>query len=256
MGNWNSVEAKDKKRVDAIFDIETKGNRLNRLYTDKYLDPDFCNQVTMINTDDLTRFQYQKVNNKQYSFGYIGDVPAVKEAICEGIQEEYRLKKELVSTILSCFHECNARIDSITRGPMCRGNPEILQEVDCAPPNEWIQTVTPPEQGLEQNKKWFTTLDEYHTFFMKNLSILQNILNDLDSNDSRFSIDRVQEMTRTVEKIRLTLGKECSRLQRQMLTIPTFTDQELAEQTKIDQESKQRAEAKRAALLDGSNVSI
>lgn len=256
MGNWNSVEAKDKKRGEAIFDIETKGNRLNRLYTDKYLDPDFCNQVTMINTEDLTRFQYQKVDNKRYSFGYIGDVPAVKEKICEGIQEEYRLKKELVSTILGCFQECNARIDSITRGPMCRGNPEILQEVDCSPPNEWIQTVTPPEQGISENKKWYTALDEYHTFFMKNLSILDNILTDLENHDERFSIDRVQEMTRTVEKIRSSLGKECSRLQRHMLTVPTFTDQEILERQKIDQESNQRSEAKRAALLDGKNISI
>ena len=256
MGNWNSVAAKDKKRDETIFDIETKGNRLNRLYTDKYLDPDFCNQVTMINTDDLVRFQYQKVAGNRYSFGYIGDVPAVKESICEGIQEEYRLKKELVSTILSCFQECNARIDSITKGPMCRGNPEIFNEVDCAPPSQWIETVVPPEQGIQQNKKWFTSLDNYHTFFMKNISILQNILTDLENHDDRFSIDRVQEMTRTVEKIKLSLNTECSRLQRHMLTIPTFTDQEIAEQEKIDSENKGRNEAKRAALLDGTNVTI
>ena len=41
MGNSNSLEAKDKKKEDLIFDIEVKGNRLNRLYTEKYLDPDY-----------------------------------------------------------------------------------------------------------------------------------------------------------------------------------------------------------------------
>ena len=256
MGNSNSLEAKDKKKEDLIFDIEVKGNRLNRLYTEKYLDPDFCNQVTMVNTDDLVRFQHQKVENKQYSFGYIGDVPTVKEKICEGIQEEYRLKKELVSTILTCFQECNARLDSVTKGPMCRGNPEIFNEVDCAPPSEWIHTVVPPEEGISENKKWYNTMTDYHDYFMKNISIMQNILNDLESHDERFSIDRVQEMIRTVDKIKLSLNHECSRLQRFILTIPTFTDQEIEEQKKIEDENKGRTEAKRAALLNGTNVAI
>jgi hypothetical protein len=256
MGNWNSVENKNEQRADKMFQIETLGNKLNREYTEKYLDPDFCNQVTMINSDELIRFQHQKVNDKSYSFGYIGDVPQVKEAICEGIQEEYRLKKELVSLILSCFRECSARIDSISTGPVCRGNPEVFTEVDCTPPNEWLATVASPEEGLEQNTKWFTVLNEFHTFFMKNITILQNILNDLENHDSRFSIDRVKQMTKKVEKVKLALDIECAKLQRHMLTIPTFTDQEIKEQEKIDSENKQRVEAKRDALLTGNNISI
>ena len=40
MGSFNSIEAKDKKKEDLIFDIQVKGNRLNRLYTEKYLYPE------------------------------------------------------------------------------------------------------------------------------------------------------------------------------------------------------------------------
>ena len=256
MGNFNSVENKDQLRQDKIFDIETTGNKLNREYTEKYLDPDFCNKVTMINNDDLIRFQHQQVDGRTYSFGYIGDVPQIKETVCEGIQEEYRLKKELVSVILDCFKECNARIDSITRGPFCRGNPEVFNEIDCTPPSEWIQTVVPPDEAVDENKNWYSALDEYHNYFMKNLSVLQNILHDLEDHDDRFSIDRVKEMTRTVNKVKLSIRSECSKLQRHILTIPTFTEQEVLERKKIEAENEQRTQAKRAALLSGSNVSI
>jgi hypothetical protein len=256
MGNWNSVENKDQIRNDAIFDIETTGNKLNREYTEKYLDPDFCNRVTMINNDDLIRFRHQEVDNKTYSFGYIGDAPQMKDTICEGIQEEYRLKKELVSVILDCFKDCNARIDSITRGPSCRGNPEAFNEADCTPPSEWIRTVVPPDEAVPDNENWYSALDEYHNYFMKHLTILQNILHDLEDHDDRFSIDRVQEMTRNVNKIKISIRTECAKLQRHMLTIPTFTEQEVLERQKIQAENQQRTNAKRAALLNGSDVSI
>lgn len=256
MGNWSSVENKDQIRQEAIFDIEKTGNKLNREYTEKYLDPDFCNRVTMINDDDLLRFRHQQVDNKTYSFGYIGDAPQIKDILCEGIQEEYRLKKELVTVILDCFKDCNARIDSITRGPSCRGNPEVYNEADCTPPSEWIQTVVPPDEAVPDNKNWYSALDEYHNYFMKHLTVLQNILNDLEQNDDHFSIDRVQEMTKTVNKVKISVRSECSKLQRHMLTIPTFTEQEVLERQKIETENAQRTQAKRAALLDGSNVSI
>ncbi len=256
MGNSNSIEAKNKAQDKKIFDIETTGNRLNRIYTEKYLDPDFCNQVTMINNDELIRFHHQKVNGRSYSFGYIGDVPQIKEAICDGIQEEYRLKKELVTEILNCFQECNSRIDSVTRGPVCRGNPEIFNEAQCNPPNQWLDTLAYPDVDLEENKKWFTTLDEMHNYFMKNLTILENILIDLEKHDDSFSIDKIKQMTQIVEKTKLGLGLECSRFQRHILTIPTYTPDEIQEKAKIDEEKSQLTEAKKNALLDGRNIKL
>ncbi len=256
MGNSNSVEAKNKAQDDKVFNIETTGNRLNRIYTEKYLDPDFCNQVTMINNDELIRFHHQKVNGKSYSFGYIGDVPQIKETICEGIQEEYRLKKELVSEILSCFKECNARIDSVTRGPICRGNPEIFNEAECNIPNQWIDTIVKPDIDLEENKKWYTTLDEMHGYFMKNLTVLENILIDLEKHDDSFSIDKINNMIKVVEKIKQGLNLECSRFQRHILTIPTYTHEEVLDRAKIEEEKSQLTEAKKEALLNGTDIKI
>jgi hypothetical protein len=249
MGNWNSTETQDEERTKMMFDIEKTGNKLNNEYSEKYLDPDFCNRVTMIDSDELSRFQHHTVAGRSYSFGYIGDVPQVKEVICEGITEEYTLKKRLVTQILSCFKECGSRIDSISRGPICRGNPEALTESQCKPPNKWLSVVSPPDQDVEKNEIWYDTLNEYHDYFMKHLTILHNILEDLESNDERYGTDRVKEMIKTVEKIKGSLNIECSRLQRHMLTIPTFTEQEVLEQEKIEAEAKQRTEAKRAALL-------
>ena len=256
MGNSNSIEAKTKSQDDKVFNIETTGNRLNRIYTEKYLDPDFCNQVTMINNDELIRFHHQKVNGKSYSFGYIGDVPQIKETICEGIQEEYRLKKELVTEILSCFKECNSRMDSVTRGPICRGNPEIFNEAECTPPNQWLDTLVSPDSDLAENKKWYTTLDEMHNYFMKNLTVLENILIDLEKHDDSFSIDKINTMLKTVEKIKLGLNLECSRFQRHILTIPTYTQEEIQDKAKIEEEKSQLTEAKKNALLDGRNIRI
>ncbi len=249
MGNWNSTETQEEERSKMIFEIEKTGNKLNNEYTEKYLDPDFCNRVTMIDSDELSRFQHHTVAGRSYSFGYIGDVPQVKEVICEGITEEYTLKKKLVSLILSCFQECASRIDSISKGPICRGNPEAHKAADCKPPNKWLDVVAPPDKDVEKNETWYNTLDEYHDYFMKNLTILHNILEDLESNDDRYGKDRVEDMIKTVDKIKVSLNIECSRLQRHMLTIPTFTEQEVQEQEKIEAEAKQRTEAKRAALL-------
>lgn len=256
MGNSNSVETKNKSQDEKIFNIETTGNRLNRIYTEKYLDPDFCNQVTMINNDELIRFHHQKVNGKSYSFGYIGDVPQIKETICEGIQEEYRLKKELVNEILGCFRECNSRINSVTRGPICRGNPEIFNEVECSGLNQWLDKVAPPDSDIGENKKWYTTLDEMHAYFMKNITVLENILIDLDNHDDSFSIDKINTMLKIVEKIKQGLNIECSRFQRYILTIPTYTQEELMDKAKIDIEKSQLSEAKKNALLDGRNLKI
>jgi hypothetical protein len=255
MGNWNSTETHDEERSKMIFDIEKTGNKLNNEYTEKYLEPDFCNRVTMIDSDELSRFQHHTVAGRSYSFGYIGDVPQVKDVICDGITEEYTLKKRLVTLILSCFKECGSRIDSISRGPICRGNPEAFTEAECRPPNKWLNVVAPPDQDVEKNDTWYNTLDEYHDYFMKNLTVLHNILEDLDNNDDRYGIDRVKEMVKTVEKIKASLNIECARLQRHMLTIPTFTEQEVQEQEKIEAEAKQRTEAKRAALL-GTGITV
>ena len=249
MGNWNSTETQDEERSKMIFEIEQTGNKLNNEYSEKYLDPDFCNRVTMIDNDELSRFQHHTVAGRSYSFGYVGDVPQVKEVICEGITEEYTLKKRLVTQILSCFKECGSRIDSISRGPICRGNPEAFTEAECRPPNKWLSVVAAPDKDVEKNQVWYDTLDEYHDYFMKHLTILHNILEDLENNDDRYGIDRVKEMVTTVEKIKASLNIECARLQRHMLTVPTFTEQEVQEQEKIEGEAKQRTEAKRAALL-------
>jgi hypothetical protein len=62
-------------------------------------------------------------------------------------------------------------------------------------------------------------------------------------------------MVKTVEKIKASLNIECARLQRHMLTIPTFTEQEVQEQEKIEADAKQRTEAKRAALL-GTGITV
>lgn len=255
MGNWNSTETQDEERSKVMFEIEKTGNKLKNEYSEKYLDPDFCNRVTMIDSDELSRFQHQTVAGRSYSFGFIGDVPQIKEVICEGITEEYTLKKQLVTLILSCFKDCGSRIDSISRGPICRGNPEAFTEAECKPPNRWITAVAPPDKDVEKNETWYNTLDEYHDYFMKNLTVLNNILEDLENNDDRYGQDRVKEMIQTVEKIKASLNIECSRLQRHMLTIPTFTEQEVKEKDKIDTEAKQRTEAKRAALL-GTGVTI
>ncbi len=256
MGSSNSVEKKNKERDEKVYNIELTGNRLAITYTDRYLDPDFCNQVTMINNDDLVRFHHQKVNGKSYSFGYIGDVPQIKQTICEGIQEEYRLKKELVTKILNCFKDCNARMDSITRGPICSGNPEILREELCRPPNTWMEVVGVPEKKVKQNKQWFETLEDIHGHFMKQLTILENILIDLDKHDDAFSIDKIKNMIQIVDKIEKGLQGECSRFQKHMLTIPTFTNEEEKVQIKIREENQKLSEAKKAALLNGTDIKI
>ena len=256
MGNFlSSSDTQEEERSKIIFDIEKTGNKLNNEYTEKFLDPDFCNRVTMIDSDELSRFQHHTVAGRSYSFGYIGDVPQVKEVICEGITEEYTLKRQLVTLILSSFKDCNARIDSISKGPMCRGNPEAFTRADCKPPNKWLDVVAYPDETVGKNDTWFSALNGYHEYFMKNISVLQNILDDLDSNDDNYSIDRVKEMIKTVEKVKASLNIECSKLQRHMLTIPTFTEQEVLEKEKIDQEALKKTEAKRAALM-GTGVSL
>lgn len=256
MGNWNTIENKLEKQDEKIFNIKTKAHRLDTIYTEKYLDPDFCNQVTMISNDELIRFHHQKVDGRTYSFGYIGDVPHVKELICQGIQDEYKLKKALVNEILECFKECNSRIDSITKGPICRGNPEIFEKEQCTPPSIWLESIALPDKNLKQNKFWFDTLNEIHYYFMKNLTVLENMLYDLENHDDRFSIDKVKDMSITVSTIKQRLHEECSRFQKLILTIPTYTKEEALEKEKLDLENIQAKKARMNALLNGSNIKI
>jgi hypothetical protein len=256
MGNWtSSVEDQNKERTDLIANINRTGSELSHTYNTKYLDPDFCNQVTMIQNDDLEQFQKHVVNNRSYSFGYIGDVPETKDAICKSIKTEYQQKKELVNLILNCFKDCSARIDSIAKGPLCRGNPEALERSQCEPPNVWLEQVAPPDAAVPENKEWYDTLNDFHTNFMKNLTVLSKILVDLKRNDAYYSLDRVKEMTRTVTKVSQEVGGDCGKLQRHLLTMPTFTKEEAAVQERNRQVNAQQKNAAKMAL-SGKGINI
>ena len=254
MGNYftSTVEDQNKERADMIEDINKVGSQLSHTYATKYLDPDFCNQVTMISTDELTQFQKHVVNNKSYAFGYIGDVPETKEAICSTIKMEYEHKQALVTLILNCFKECSARIDSLAKGPICRNNPNILERSKC-PPGEWQEHVVPPDAAVAENQPWFAALNEYHKTFMKNLARLKKILDDLQSHDAYNSLEEIKAMTKEVNKLTERVGEDCGRLQRHILTIPTFTTDEIARRSKKDADRAQMAMARRAALASGSH---
>ena len=230
-----------------IEDINKVGSQLSHTYATKYLDPDFCNQVTMINTDDLVQYQTHVVNNKSYAFGYIGDVPETKETICATIKMEYEHKQALVTLILNCFKECSARIDSLAKGPICRNNPNVLDRTKCAP-SEWQEHVVPPDAAVGENEEWFRALNEFHTTFMKNLAVLKKILDDLQNHDAYNSLEEIKAMTKTVNKVTETVGRDCGRLQRHILTIPTFTTDEIARRGKKEADRAQMARARRAAL--------
>lgn len=256
MGNWtSSVEDQNKARSDLIADINRTGGQLSETYATKYLDPDFCNQVTMIQSDELTQFQKHVVNNRSYAFGFKGDVPETKEAICKSIKTEYEQKQALVKLILNCFRDCSARIDSIAKGPLCRGNPEALERSQCKPPSVWLEQVAPPDAAVPENEQWYAVLNDFHTNFMKNLTVLNNILVDLEKHDDRFGLDRVKEMTRTVNKVSQEVQADCGKLQRHLLTIPTFTKEEAAVQ---EQNRMVKAQQKNAAkmALSGKGINI
>jgi hypothetical protein len=254
MGNYftSTVEDQNKERADLIEGINKVGSELSHTYATKYLDPDFCNQVTMISTDNLVQYQKHVVNNKSYAFGYIGDVPETKDAICDTIKMEYEHKQALVTLILNCFKECSARIDSLAKGPICRTNPDVLERSKC-PPGEWREHVVPPDAAVAENQPWFDLLNEFHKTFMKNLSVLKKILDDLQSHDAYNSLEEVKAMTQTVNKVTETVASDCGRLQRHILTIPTFTSDAIARRSKNQADRAQMARARRAALASGSH---
>ena len=249
------MEDQNKARSDLIADINRTGSELSQTYTTKYLDPEFCNQVTMIKSDELTQFQKHVVNNRSYSFGYLGDVPETKDAICKSIKAEYEQKQALVKLILNCFRDCSARIDSIAKGPLCRGNSEALERSQCKPPNLWLEQVAPPDPAVPENQEWYAVLNDFHTNFMKNLTVLNNILVDLQTNDDRFGLARVEEMTRTVKKVSGEVEGDCGKLQRHLLTMKTFTKEEAAVQ---EQNRMVKAQQKNAAkmALSGKGINI
>jgi hypothetical protein len=256
MGNWtSSVEDQNKARSDMIADINRTGDELSHTYATKYLDPDFCNQVTMIQNDDLTQFQKHVVNNRSYSFGYIGDVPETKNAICKSIKTEYEEKQALVKLILNCFKNCSARIDSIAKGPLCSGNPEALERSQCLPPNRWLEQVVPPDAAVPENQEWYTKLNDFHTNFMENLTVLNKILVDLQKNDALYGLDRVKAMKRTVNKVSQDVGDDCGKLQRHLTTLETFTKEEAAA---LQRTREVKAQQKNAATmaLSGKGINI
>jgi hypothetical protein len=200
----------------------------------------------MIANDGLVSYRSQ--GNGKYSFGYIGDEPQLKKKVCDGIQEEYRRKKQVVDLILDAFKECSDRFDTISVGPVCRGNPEIFTESECRPPYVWEPNVLLPSPFIQQNSRWYEKLKDFHEFFMEKLIALRKILDELEQYDTNISLDRINTMMQTVNVIHQKLKGNCIRFQRHMLLIPTFTADEIADLKRADAEKEAAARAVEAAV--------
>ena len=197
-------------------------------YQQKFLEPDFCNRVSLIATNSLGHFSNYTLNNITYQLGIVADNPELKHGLCLSIAKHYVDRINLISVIVSSLEYCGDRIKALITGPRCRVNPNEFDPLKCE--GNWVENISLPEredaEGNKMNEAFFQIINELHSSFIKNLNQLKEVLDDLLNLDINITDEQLTELSRKTQDVIVSMKKDCQRLYLNALLTGTTTPEE------------------------------
>ena len=211
-----------------IREITKTSIDLADMYQQKFLEPDFCNRVSLIASNSLGHFSNYTLNNITYQLGIVADNPELKHSLCLSIAKHYVDRVNLISVIVSSLEYCGDRIKALITGPRCRKNPNEFDPLQCE--GDWIENINLPERedadGNSMNDRYFDIISELHHSFIANLNELKSILDDLLNLDINITDEQLTELRRKTQEVIIIMKKDCQRLYINALLTETTTPEE------------------------------
>ncbi len=252
----SSIMGKQNRTTDLLQKIHNLIHDLSEEYSNKYMNPQFCNKVALIYRDKLKRFKKNEINGVSMSLGLVADVPQLKDRLCDGIIKHYTDRLNLVSAIRYSLSYCSNRIFALTSGPKCDSNPEVFSQEECvASGATWQNYVVSPDHTIEQNGQWYTYLNAMQDNYLSVLERLLEILTQLEKYDEDINEEKLKVMASEVERLIDSMKQQCQQLYKHALTTPTFTNQQLKAINEQQEITKQEAAARSAALRASQGTS-
>lgn len=243
------------RQNELIQEIHAVAHELSESYTNKYLSPTFCNGIALIYNDKLMNYRKAELNDVAMTLGVIADTPGHKQQLCEVIVKHYTDRLNLIAAIQHSLNFCSNRIFALTTGPRCDGYPETFDQPTCSKRGgRWVEFLTVPDKKVEGNKLWFNYLDNLQDTYLKALSRLLEILEQLRDFDQDVNDETLKSLGKETEKIIDLMQNNCSRMYKLMLTTPTLTKEEQKLKQEAEAIDAQEAAARTAALRAANNL--
>ena len=211
-----------------IREITKTSIDLADMYQQKFLEPDFCNRVSLIASNSLGHFSNYTLNNITYQLGIVADNPELKNSLCLSIAKHYVDRINLISVIVSSLEYCGDRIKALITGPRCKTNPDEFDPLKCE--GGWIENINLPERedadGNTMNDRYFDIINELHHSFIDNLNELKSILDDLLNLDINVTDEQLLELRRKTQEVIVVMKKDCQRLYINALLTDVTTPEE------------------------------
>lgn len=251
MGQSNSKLTYNNNRIHVklLQDIQSEAKRLSDLYSYKFLDENFCNRMALIYNDQLIKFRKQEIDNVQYTLGIVNDNPETKDKVCKMIVAHYINRIRLINKIETNLEYGLDRINAITVGPRCNGNPEIFDLDACQKRNgQWIDTVLLPDERVVENKNWYQQVHNMQQEYTGYLKKFMSILRQLDNFDEYVNDERLKYLEQEIDDLIIVTNEKIFQLYRLILSIPTYTISQIQQKNARDRQQKMDYAAKSSAL--------
>jgi hypothetical protein len=256
MGNGTSALAHGEtamknlsRQAELLKSIQSAAGELMQRYKTQFLDPGFCERVSMIYADRLQNFRKQEVNGVAYLLGLMTDDKPSKGVVCARIIEHYSSRLQLVAAIEESLGFCSNRIYGLVTGPRCEGNPEIFNQEECSKSRgRWLPTVVMPDGSMEENAGWFKVVFTMQDRYLSTLTRLYDILTSLKNFEEDIDEPALQKMASDVSSMIDVMQETCGQLYKMALTTPTFTPSEKRLRQEAQALRQQEQAAKKAAL--------
>jgi hypothetical protein len=249
MGNGTSVAANVNTQTDLIKRIYAIAAELSESYNIKYLDPRFCNSLAIIYNDKLMNYRKQDLLGVSASLGLVVDKPNMKQQICDSIIKHYTDRLNLIAVIQKSTSYCSDRVYALSSGPVCTGNPEVFDQVECVKSgSRWEPFVVAPDEKIEENRTWYNYLNHMQDMYVKSLARLYDILQQLKNFDQEITDEKLQTISGEVKNLIENMSANCAQMYKLALTTPTYTKEELLKLKENQVISQNEQQARSAAL--------
>lgn len=251
MGQSNSKATYNNNRiqVNLLQSIQEESKKLSEAYSYEFLDEGFCNRVALIYNDQLIKFRRQEIDDVQYTLGIVNENPETKDKVCKMIVAHYINRIRLITKMENNLEYGLDRINAITVGPRCQGNPEIFDMASCQQRgSQWLDTILLPDDRVTENKRWYQQVHNMQQEYIGYLKKLLTILRQLDNFDKYVTDERLKYLEQELDELIEMSNRKIYELYRLILSIPTYTLAEINERNMREKQQRNDYAAKASAL--------
>lgn len=225
MGGSYSVPEKDIEAIDGLMaDIQVTAESLTRRYKNSFSDPEYCREMAMLYASELEDVDQFRIDGIAYRLG-MSVQGREKEKVCKKIAQNYVARLHLISAIENTLPDCYRRLNALSRGPICKSDPEVFNRDKC---RDWNFNVSPPP-NIPENSKWYEMVTKAFTTFNNHLYKMKSILEELKAYETGITDQRLGEMGEQVQQSIEILYEGCVSNYRKAVKLDTLTRKEAKE---------------------------